>query len=150
MSIFLWNARYGFPNERTGSQEEIDDIQEAYLEGQGDIEHIMSHIPHSTYEDEPRIINVVKKLVKSKTIASLPNGKRTSRTKRRRKHARSADNKRPSRRRKLPRSSEFGTSFMALAPRESVVVAKRRIRTTRPTCRRSFRSVPPTAVPAAS
>ena len=72
MSNFLWNTRYGFPNERTGSQEEIGDIQEAYLEGEGDIEHIMSHIPHSTYEDEPRIINVVKKLIKSKTIASLP------------------------------------------------------------------------------
>jgi DnaJ homolog subfamily C member 9 len=61
-----------FPNDRTGSQEEIDDIQEAYLEGEGDIEHIMSHIPHSTYEDEPRIITVVKKLIKSKAVASLP------------------------------------------------------------------------------
>jgi DnaJ homolog subfamily C member 9 len=32
----------------------------------------MSHIPHSTYEDEPRIITVVKKLIKSKAITSLP------------------------------------------------------------------------------
>lgn len=32
----------------------------------------MAHIPHSNYEDEPRIIALVKKLIKSKTIESLP------------------------------------------------------------------------------
>lgn len=55
-----------------GSQEELDDIKEAYLDGEGDLEHIMAHIPHSTYDDEPRIISLVKKLIKSKTIKSLP------------------------------------------------------------------------------
>lgn len=59
-------------NDFTGSQEELDDIQEAYLDGEGDIEHIMAHIPHSTYEDEPRILALVKKLIKSKKVASLP------------------------------------------------------------------------------
>ena len=48
-----------------GSQEELDDIKEAYLDGEGDLEHIMAHIPHSTYDDEPRIISLVKKLIKS-------------------------------------------------------------------------------------
>jgi len=60
------------PDFSTGSQEELDDIREAYLEGEGEIEHIMSHIPHSTYEDEARIIGLVKKLIKSGTIPSLP------------------------------------------------------------------------------
>jgi DnaJ homolog subfamily C member 9 len=55
-----------------GSQEELDDIKEAYLDGEGNLEHVMAHIPHSTYDDEPRIISLVKKLIKSKTIKSLP------------------------------------------------------------------------------
>ncbi|KAG8856702.1 hypothetical protein FRB91_000407 [Serendipita sp. 411] len=58
--------------EYQGSQEEKDDVQEAYVEGEGDIEYIMAHIPHSMYEDEPRIISIVKKLIKSKKITSLP------------------------------------------------------------------------------
>ncbi|PVF92800.1 DnaJ-domain-containing protein [Serendipita vermifera] len=58
--------------EYQGSQEELDDIRDAYIEGEGSIEHIMAHIPHSTYDDEPRIIKLVKKLIKSKVITSLP------------------------------------------------------------------------------
>lgn len=67
---WAWSLR--FSNDCTGSQEEVDDIREAYMEGEGDIEHIMSHIPHSIYEDEPRIIAIVKKLIKSKIVTSLP------------------------------------------------------------------------------
>jgi DnaJ homolog subfamily C member 9 len=55
-----------------GSQEEKDDIKNAYEDGQGDIEHIMAHIPFSTYEDEPRIIPIVQSLIKSKEISSTP------------------------------------------------------------------------------
>jgi DnaJ family protein C protein 9 len=36
------------------------------------MEHIMAHVPHTTYEDESRVIGLVKKLIKSKKIASLP------------------------------------------------------------------------------
>jgi DnaJ family protein C protein 9 len=56
----------------TGSQEEKDDIKAAYEDGQGDIEHIMAHIPFSTYEDEPRIVSIVQSLIKSKEISSTP------------------------------------------------------------------------------
>lgn len=56
----------------TGSGEELEDIKEAYLSGEGDIEHIMAHVPHTTYEDEPRVIALVKRLIKSKKITSLP------------------------------------------------------------------------------
>lgn len=56
----------------TGSQEEKDDIKDAYGDSQGDIEHIMAHIPFSTYEDEPRIVSIVQSLIKSKEISSTP------------------------------------------------------------------------------
>lgn len=56
----------------TGSQEEKEGIRDAYEDGQGDIEHIMAHIPFSTYEDEPRIISIIKSLIKSKEICSTP------------------------------------------------------------------------------
>ena len=56
----------------TGSQEEKDDIKDEYENSQGDIEHIMAHIPFSTYEDEPRIVSIVQSLIKSKEISSTP------------------------------------------------------------------------------
>lgn len=56
----------------TGSEEEKNDVVEAYVEGNGSIEHIMAHIPHTTYEDETRIIAIVKGLIKSGQITSLP------------------------------------------------------------------------------
>src|SRR5258708_25286355 len=56
----------------TGSQEEKDDIKAEYGHGQGDIEHIMAHIPFSTYEDERRIVSIVQSLIKAKEISSTP------------------------------------------------------------------------------
>ena len=55
-----------------GSQEEKGDIKDEYENGQGDIEHIMAHIPFSTYEDEPRIVSIVQSLIKAKEISSTP------------------------------------------------------------------------------
>ena len=60
----------------TGSQEEKDDIKDAYEDGQGDIEHIMAHIPFSTYGDEPRIISIVQSLIEAKEISSTPTWKK--------------------------------------------------------------------------
>jgi DnaJ family protein C protein 9 len=56
----------------TGSQEEKDDIKGAFEDGEGDIEHIMAHIPFSTYKDEPRIVSIVESLVKAKELSSTP------------------------------------------------------------------------------
>ena len=60
----------------TGSQEEKDDIKGAYEDSEGDIEHIMAHIPFSTYEDESRIISIVQSLIKAKEISSTPTWKK--------------------------------------------------------------------------
>ena len=60
----------------TGSQEEKDDIKDAYEDSEGDIEHIMAHIPFSTYEDEPRITSIIQSLIKSKEIFPTPTWKK--------------------------------------------------------------------------
>lgn len=60
----------------TGSQEEKDDIKNAYEDSEGDIEHIMAHIPFSMYEDEPRIISIIQSLIKAKEIFSTSTWKK--------------------------------------------------------------------------
>lgn len=49
----------------SGSAEEGEDIKRAYVETSGSIEDIMSHIPHSTHEDESRFIALVMQFIKN-------------------------------------------------------------------------------------
>lgn len=61
----------------SGSEDEIADIKEAYLEYSGSIESILSHIPHSTYADEPRITTIITTLIASKDLDALPEWKKS-------------------------------------------------------------------------
>lgn len=54
-----------------GSAEERDDLKKAYTETKGSIADIMTHIPHSTYEDEPRFITIIQALIASKELPDL-------------------------------------------------------------------------------
>ncbi|KAL0581755.1 hypothetical protein V5O48_000337 [Marasmius crinis-equi] len=58
--------------EYQGSSEEVEDLKSAYLETKGSISEIMTMIPHSTYEDEPRLIIAISKLITQGDIPSLP------------------------------------------------------------------------------
>lgn len=49
----------------TGSPEETEDLKKAYLDTKGSIGEIMTHIPHSTIDDEPRFIVAITKLIKN-------------------------------------------------------------------------------------
>lgn len=51
-----------------GSAEEINDLKEAYNNTSGDFVEIMSYIPHSTHEDEPRFITIITDLIKRKEL----------------------------------------------------------------------------------
>lgn len=55
-----------------GSDEEKADITAAYLESKGSIEHILSHVPHTTYQDEKRLTNTINSLIRSGTVPSFP------------------------------------------------------------------------------
>ncbi|KAI0664872.1 DnaJ-domain-containing protein [Cubamyces menziesii] len=58
--------------EYQGSAEEVADLKQAYTETEGSIEEIMTHIPHSTYEDEARFIVIITDLIKKGELPSLP------------------------------------------------------------------------------
>jgi DnaJ family protein C protein 9 len=43
-----------------GSEEELEDLRVAYKDAKGDLEGIMASIPHSTHEDEARLVAAVE------------------------------------------------------------------------------------------
>ncbi|KAJ7452440.1 hypothetical protein B0H11DRAFT_291828 [Mycena galericulata] len=49
--------------EYQGSSEEVEDLKSAYIETQGSIGDIMTYIPHSTFDDEPRFIVIITDLI---------------------------------------------------------------------------------------
>ncbi|KAG6877709.1 hypothetical protein C0993_004804 [Termitomyces sp. T159_Od127] len=57
--------------DRTGSNEEIDDLAAAYTSTGGSIGEIMNHIPHSTHEDEARFITIISDLIAKGTLPML-------------------------------------------------------------------------------
>lgn len=61
-----------------GSQEEIDDLIEAYEQHSGSLPKIMEEIPHSQHDDEPRFIKIINDLIASKQLKSTPTWKKTS------------------------------------------------------------------------
>jgi DnaJ homolog subfamily C member 9 len=56
----------------TGSAEETEDLQTAYLETQGSIGEIMNFIPHSTHADETRFIFAISSLISKGELPRLP------------------------------------------------------------------------------
>lgn len=47
-----------------GSEEEVNDLREAYARCEGSVDGILAEIPHSTYEDEARFVEILKPLIK--------------------------------------------------------------------------------------
>ncbi|KAG9100490.1 hypothetical protein FS749_015083 [Ceratobasidium sp. UAMH 11750] len=54
-----------------GSDEERADLRAAYLAGNGSVEHIMDAIPHSTYQDESRLIALVNDMIAAGELQRL-------------------------------------------------------------------------------
>jgi len=61
-----------YVNAIVGSAEEVDDIKSAYMETAGSIGEIMTHIPHSTQDDEARFIILITNLIAKGELVSLP------------------------------------------------------------------------------
>ena len=55
-----------------GSAEEVKDLKKAYTETDGSIEEIMTHIPHSTFDDEARFIITLSGLISKGELPLLP------------------------------------------------------------------------------
>ncbi|KAJ4487973.1 hypothetical protein J3R30DRAFT_3654354 [Lentinula aciculospora] len=58
--------------EYQGSSDEVADLKAAYTETQGSIGDIMTFIPHSTHEDEARLIIILSDLISKGQLDSLP------------------------------------------------------------------------------
>ncbi|KAI3610839.1 hypothetical protein WG66_007022 [Moniliophthora roreri] len=58
--------------EYQGSTEEVEDLKSAYTETKGSIGEIMTHIPHSTHEDEARFIIIISNLISKGELPALP------------------------------------------------------------------------------
>ncbi|KAG8762593.1 hypothetical protein FRC11_008654 [Ceratobasidium sp. 423] len=56
---------------QSGSEEERSDLRAAYLAGNGSIDHIMSEIPHSTYEDEARFVTTINEMIDGGELQGL-------------------------------------------------------------------------------
>ena len=54
----------------TGSREEIDDLKATYEETGGSLGDIMTHIPHSTHEDEARFVMIISDLISKGELAA--------------------------------------------------------------------------------
>ncbi|KXN89271.1 hypothetical protein AN958_06025 [Leucoagaricus sp. SymC.cos] len=57
--------------EYQGSLEETEDLKKAYLETKGSIGEILNHIPHSTTDDETRLIVTITKLIKKGELPKM-------------------------------------------------------------------------------
>ena len=60
---FLSPRRTWYAIYETGSREEIDDLKAAYEETGGSLGTIMTHIPHSTHDDEARFVVAISDLI---------------------------------------------------------------------------------------
>ncbi|KAG8435169.1 hypothetical protein GDO86_013205 [Hymenochirus boettgeri] len=80
-----------------GSEDENKDIKQAYLDFEGDMESIMESVPCASFEDEPRIRQIIQKAIKAKEIPSYdafvkePKKKREQRKKRAHEEAKEAE-----------------------------------------------------------
>ena len=61
----------------SGSQEEKNDVKEAFDATRGSLDEIMTRIPHSTFDDEPRITSIVEALISSGDLKSTPTWRRS-------------------------------------------------------------------------
>jgi DnaJ homolog subfamily C member 9 len=55
-----------------GSEEEVADLRAAYLESEGDMDHILSHIAHSSHADELRFEMILTGLITKGELTSFP------------------------------------------------------------------------------
>jgi DnaJ family protein C protein 9 len=61
-----------------GSEEETEDVLEAYRTSSGDLDGIMSRIPHSTTKDEARFITLIESSIESGSAERLVRWTKTS------------------------------------------------------------------------
>ncbi|GAB1605007.1 dnaJ homolog subfamily C member 9-like [Argonauta hians] len=62
-----------FEKQYKDSAEELEDLQSCYVEYKGDMGRIMENMMCSTYEDEPRFVNIIQGLIKQGKLQDFDN-----------------------------------------------------------------------------
>ena len=59
-----------------GSQEENEDVLQAYQDGEGSVDFILENIMACSFEDEPRFIEIVNNAIKEGNVEQFPKWKK--------------------------------------------------------------------------
>ena len=78
--IKSFEARY------KGSEEEAEDLKKAYLQHEGDMDHIMSEVLCSAAEDEPRYAELLRDWVGEGVLPDFPGFSKESEKKKRKRN----------------------------------------------------------------
>ncbi|KAK8751107.1 hypothetical protein OTU49_013058 [Cherax quadricarinatus] len=74
-----------FESKYRESEEELSDLKEAYLDGEGDMEYILQNVLCCTIDDEPRFTKIIKGWIKEEVV---PDFKKFSKESRKKKETR--------------------------------------------------------------
>ena len=74
-----------FETRYKNSDEEKDDVKKAYLEGDGDMNHVMESVPCSTEEDFDRFVDLIQDMIDGKELDELSEFKKRAKVKKARK-----------------------------------------------------------------
>lgn len=80
-----------FEKTYKGSEEELDDLKAAYLEYEGDMDHILEEVMCASIDDEPRFRDLLTKLIEEESLPALPAFVKESKQKRKRRRKRYED-----------------------------------------------------------
>ncbi|XP_071532524.1 dnaJ homolog subfamily C member 9 [Panulirus ornatus] len=70
-----------FEAEYRDSEEEMNDLKQAYIDGKGDMEYILSNVLCSTIDDEPRYRKIIKGWIKNEEVPNFNHFSKESRGK---------------------------------------------------------------------
>lgn len=76
-----------------GSEEELKDVKNAYLQKQGDMNHIFEAVPFTNINEEPRLRDIIQKLIESGEVPAFDafvNETKAKKERRRRKYEKEA------------------------------------------------------------
>jgi DnaJ family protein C protein 9 len=59
-----------FEKKYKGSEDEMEDLKQAYIESEGDMDHILETVMCCSFEDEPRYHDIIKQWIKDGSIES--------------------------------------------------------------------------------
>lgn len=100
-----------------GSEEEVKDVKNAYLQKKGDMNHIFEAVPFTTISEEPRLCRIIQKLIDSGEVSAYDafvNEPKAKKERRRRKYEKEAKEAEEIAR-KRQKSSENSENDLAMA-----------------------------------